>query len=274
MNDISLYGLIFSRFVLSLYGLLLTPFYSVVLLTPFYSVVLLLYSRRFSLPLPTRLDNPSLRESSLLSLSLVSSPFSLSFHFPILHTQFDLYANEIVRSSRANAVSKVEVAQSVAIGITSYASDREQSFPFVTLPDFEKRVGKARALSDSEIISWSPLVADADREEWEAYSAANGQWLRESLVELGMGDTPAFISPRIIDGVGTPVDGPIFTNEDAGPVRNMYAVLWYVVGRKVTNSLEDSLAKLTLVSFRLSTFVRCDGQANQSSLLEWGRCQL
>jgi hypothetical protein len=152
--------------------------------------------------------------------------FSLSFHFPILHTQFDLYANEIARSSRANVVSKVEVAESVAIGITSYANDRDQSFPFVTLPDFEKRVGKARALSASEIITWSPLVADADREKWEAYSAANGQWMRESLVELGMGDTPAFISPRIINGFGTPVDGPIFTNEDAGPVRNMYAVVW------------------------------------------------
>jgi hypothetical protein len=151
----------------------------------------------------------------------------LSTPFYISNTpQFDLYANEIVRASRANVNNKVGIAQSLAISVTSYATDREQAFPFVTLPDYEKRVGKARALSNTEVITWVPLVADTDRAQWEAYTAANGQWLRQSFVELGLGDTPAFIAPRISDVFGTPVDGPVFTNAEAGLARNAYAVVW------------------------------------------------
>lgn len=143
--------------------------------------------------------------------------------------QFKIYAADIARATRASAISKIEVAESLAIVLTSYASDRDKVFPFVTLPDFETRVSKARNLSDSDSIGWVPLVDEAQRTEWEKYAAEKApEWVRLSMNVTGQTNVPTYeIAPTIHDGMGNRIMVPDRSVSDA--LKGKYAVFWYVI---------------------------------------------
>jgi hypothetical protein len=55
-----------------------------------------------------------------------------------------------------------------------------QTFPFVTTPQFEVYGEQARRRSGVEAFVFSPLVTQDQQEEWEAYSFSNQDWLEES----------------------------------------------------------------------------------------------
>ena len=113
----------------------------------------------------------------------------------------------------------------MAISLTSYALDREATFPKVTLPDFQIRAEKAKQMSTSDAIVWFPLVEDAERQDWEEYTAIAGpEWIRQSLDQSGMEDAeiPEF-STQIHNGKEV-VDGPIFTGDET--LSNKYSVSW------------------------------------------------
>jgi len=59
---------------------------------------------------------------------------------------------------------------SFSVTITSLANATNQSFPFVTIPDFEVRGANTRVQSGSQILYYFPLVTDENREAWEDYS--------------------------------------------------------------------------------------------------------
>lgn len=122
--------------------------------------------------------------------------------------------------------SKVEVARSLALSVTSYAKDRNHDFPFVTLPDFEARAQKAMNMSQAETIAWSPLVEQATRVAWENYTVHEGPvWLRNRMDYLGFQDAgiPAY-SPYIQDTSLKPVEGPYFTGDEA--LSGQYMPTW------------------------------------------------
>lgn len=110
--------------------------------------------------------------------------------------------------------------------MTSYALDKDISFPKVTLPDFEVRVAKARQLSNSDAIVWFPLVDDSERKDWERYTATAGpKWLRSALDQSGMEDVeiPDF-STSIMDSTGTSAKGPTLTGDET--LSGKYSVCW------------------------------------------------
>lgn len=122
--------------------------------------------------------------------------------------------------------SKVEVARSLALGVTSYAKDRNREFPSVTLPNFEARAQKAMHLSQAEIITWSPLVEQALRRAWENYTVHEGPiWLRNSMDYMGFEneDIPAY-SHMIQDTTMQPVEGPYFTGDES--LSGQYLPIW------------------------------------------------
>lgn len=120
----------------------------------------------------------------------------------------------------------IDVGNSLAIALTSYSMDRGTPFPKVTLPDFEVRASKARQLTNSDAVAWYPLVADAERQDWEAYSAIAGpKWLRTTLDQSGMEDAeiPPFPT-KIHDGTGMAVSGPLLSGDET--LSGKYAVAW------------------------------------------------
>ena len=140
--------------------------------------------------------------------------------------QFNLYSDDIARTVTASILSVIEVSSSMSIAITSYANDRSQVFPQVSLPDFEIRAAKAEHLTNSDTMMWIPIVDGAERENWEQYTAQAGpKWLRSALDQSGREDEeiPEF-STRITDQKGNVAQGPVYTGDEA--LSGKYSVVW------------------------------------------------
>jgi hypothetical protein len=69
----------------------------------------------------------------------------------------------------------------LSIAIVSHAKAQNDTFPFVTLPDFGLRMAKMLPLSDGMNICVLPIVQPEQRSEWELYASQNNHWVNESL---------------------------------------------------------------------------------------------
>ena len=63
--------------------------------------------------------------------------------------------------------------------MTSFALANNDTWPFVTMNDFQQRAASAKGLSDAYFLELLPIVSDEERERWEEYSVANKGWLNE-----------------------------------------------------------------------------------------------
>jgi hypothetical protein len=82
-------------------------------------------------------------------------------------------AQRIVESFHDAVERRLGAINSMATTITSYSLDAKQTFPFVTIPNFEIRGSDLRVQADSSGILWMPLVTDETRDAWEEYALIN-----------------------------------------------------------------------------------------------------
>eukprot|EP00339_Tiarina_fusa_P025260 CAMPEP_0117016014 /NCGR_PEP_ID=MMETSP0472-20121206/12683_1 /TAXON_ID=693140 ORGANISM="Tiarina fusus, Strain LIS" /NCGR_SAMPLE_ID=MMETSP0472 /ASSEMBLY_ACC=CAM_ASM_000603 /LENGTH=1517 /DNA_ID=CAMNT_0004719937 /DNA_START=135 /DNA_END=4688 /DNA_ORIENTATION=+ len=75
---------------------------------------------------------------------------------------------------------KLGAIDSLSIAITSLAVDSQATWPNFTVPDFEFRASSIRELADAASVVLSPLVSDAERAGWEAYSVENAEWVEDA----------------------------------------------------------------------------------------------
>jgi hypothetical protein len=92
-------------------------------------------------------------------------------------------AQRIVESFHDAVERRLGAINSMATAITSYSLDTKQTFPFVTIPDFEKRGSDLRVQADAPSIFWAPLVTDETRVAWEEYALTNRFQIDESFRE-------------------------------------------------------------------------------------------
>jgi hypothetical protein len=57
-----------------------------------------------------------------------------------------------------------------------------QSWPFVTLPNYGMHVSKILPVSKAIYIFVNPLVTPENRREWESYALDNQHWVNETMV--------------------------------------------------------------------------------------------
>lgn len=69
----------------------------------------------------------------------------------------------------------------LAMTLISHAEATNQSWPFVTLPDFAARLSKVLPLSDAVNINVVPLVTQQQRTKWEQYSVEHDYWVNENM---------------------------------------------------------------------------------------------
>lgn len=157
---------------------------------------------------------------------------------------------DIARTSQASARSKFEVSESMALGTTSVSLDREDPFPFVTIPDFEVQASKSLELSDTDLLAYVPLVSLPLRSQWETYAQENQGWLRESLDVVGLTDVdPGLVPPRIY---GTrDLDDPDHNEGRHPELRLKMAPLWYVAKGKLIFRQEEQASRAQLLTFLL-----------------------
>jgi hypothetical protein len=70
---------------------------------------------------------------------------------------------------------------SLAVTLVSSARAANETWPFVTLPDFAVRVSKILSLSDAFTINVLPIVTPEQRTKWATYSVQNDYWVNESM---------------------------------------------------------------------------------------------
>ena len=90
-------------------------------------------------------------------------------------------AVKVLSSLGANLDLTMEAMDTFATSILSYARETNQSWPFVTVPDFAIRGAKLLSLSSAFYVNTYPLVTFEQREKWEYYSAMNNEWVDESI---------------------------------------------------------------------------------------------
>lgn len=96
--------------------------------------------------------------------------------------QFHDDARQVLASLGASLDRSLGAIDSLVVQVVSMAHISNQTWPMVTIPNLEVRMGKIRQLANGVVIIMYPLVADDQRADWEAYSASHGtQWVEESL---------------------------------------------------------------------------------------------
>ena len=81
----------------------------------------------------------------------------------------------IEEKTRTSAIS------SLVVQLTSHAEHSNETWPFVTLPDFEMKASLVLDLAEVLSIIVLPLVVTENLEQWGNYSVANQGWYAEGV---------------------------------------------------------------------------------------------
>lgn len=112
--------------------------------------------------------------------------------------RFKTYADELHIISNEDLQDKMDVGEILAKEMTSFAMVRNETWPFVTLPDFERRNEKPMHISEATLISFQTLVRPGEEQQWGQYSMNNSGWIREALLFEGSKDSTYNTIPSII----------------------------------------------------------------------------
>ena len=100
-----------------------------------------------------------------------------------LAPQFDGYAKDVFNIANDNAVKIIGVAQATSTSLTSHevlmASYSSDTWPNVTLPNFDIRFTDANSLTGVAFLGHNPLITGDRVKEWISYSQANQGWIAQ-----------------------------------------------------------------------------------------------
>ena len=96
-------------------------------------------------------------------------------------SKFGYDAHKVFEAIGSSLDKTLGLMDSVAVTLVSYAKDKKDNWPFVTLPDFGPRMAKLLPQTDAFTITILPIVTPDQREEWEAYSIQNDEWVNQSI---------------------------------------------------------------------------------------------
>ena len=65
--------------------------------------------------------------------------------------------------------------------MVSHAKAFNETWPFVTLPDYALQMSKVLPQTDGILIQRIHFVEPEERKEWEWYTSQNNQWVNESI---------------------------------------------------------------------------------------------
>ena len=89
---------------------------------------------------------------------------------------FSDLSEKLVDSFQLAFRQRLGILEDFAYELTSFTLDTNTSWPFVTLPDYERRGGRAARLADLLSIMFLPIVHAQDRDQWEKYVPDNMGW--------------------------------------------------------------------------------------------------
>ncbi|KAL7559966.1 hypothetical protein ACA910_022456 [Epithemia clementina (nom. ined.)] len=121
-----------------------------------------------------------LRGVVLVLLVLTTTLVSVGVHRYTKHeettkfeTDYRRNAHKLVQEFHNAVERRLGSISTMSTAMTSFALYTNQSFPFVTIPDFALRGSDVRAQANALVIHYMPLITDDNRFEWEEYALAN-----------------------------------------------------------------------------------------------------
>jgi CHASE domain len=141
----------------------------------------------------------------VLTPEFVPSPFNLC--------RFEDYAFEVIHAVHYEADSAFSVVSIVASTLTSHTVTSGAKWPFFTMPYMEIMGRESNELSGALQLTVVPLVTQANKAQWEAFSVENQTWIQEGVdtaSDLNLLDDDKNEYYSIID----PITGFIFRRKD------------------------------------------------------------
>lgn len=105
----------------------------------------------------------------------------------LLNRDFELafksYADKIVGSFSRNIAKQLDAMDSFSLSVTSYVKDQNLTWPFVVLPDYERRAQKILSQDNGLSLLMAPFVENLDDQaKWIDYSTKNFRmWFDQGL---------------------------------------------------------------------------------------------
>jgi hypothetical protein len=161
------------------------------------------------------------------------------------------YGDEILDVSAITAANILYTVAGLSTQVTSYALDQNLTFPFVTIPHFDKRADGFLELAGAQFVVLCPIIKDEVRSEWESWSYQN-QWIPEAYRPEGYPKNASLIVPYIFKFGPLGVAGgpkPIESKEDEilYPVWQISPVVPFYVNldsRHIAPDVSVALARL------------------------------
>jgi len=94
---------------------------------------------------------------------------------------FTEHAGKIIDAFQANSERRLSALRALSQQFTTHALAAGETFPEVTLPDFERNAAYTLRLADVAAVLVYPVVSAEQRKTWEAYSVKQQDWLTEGL---------------------------------------------------------------------------------------------
>jgi hypothetical protein len=95
--------------------------------------------------------------------------------------QFNDDGHKIFASIGASLDKTFGMMDNLAVMLVAHAKETNQTWPFVTLPNYGIRAAKLLLLTDALSLSFLPVVSPDNRRKWEAYSLDNNDWVNDCV---------------------------------------------------------------------------------------------
>jgi len=89
--------------------------------------------------------------------------------------QFEGAAEKII-ASFTQIIHMLGTASAIGVEMTAHSLNNAEKFPFVTLPNFERRAENARHMSGAMMVGLCPLVERHHFEAWDEYVAGDSSY--------------------------------------------------------------------------------------------------
>jgi hypothetical protein len=124
----------------------------------------------------------------LLVLAASSIGVALSVYYYLTYSenkqfeqQFRDDSEKVLNAVGSNVDKSMASFDSVAVTLVSTAKMTNQTWPFVKIDDYAVRISKVLPLSGAIWIGAYHVITPKQREEWEAYTIKNDEWVDQSL---------------------------------------------------------------------------------------------
>ena len=120
--------------------------------------------------------------------------------------------DEILVVSAITAANILSTVTGLSTTVTSYALDHNLTFPYVTIPHFDKHGDGFLKLAGAQYIGLCQIIKEDHRSEWESWSVQN-QWIPEAYRPAGVPPNDSLIVPFIFE-VGAEGLQPVVSKPD------------------------------------------------------------